>query len=72
MYAGQIIDVIDAEDADRETIGLLMAGVRQESKASPYADQGDSELMNAGIQGDGPVEDELLPGEDAQKGAENG
>ena len=30
MYAGQIIDVIDAEDANRERIGLLMAGVRNE------------------------------------------
>jgi len=28
MYAGQIIDIVDAADADRETIGLLMAGVK--------------------------------------------
>ncbi len=27
MYAGEIIDILDAADADRETIGLLMAGV---------------------------------------------
>lgn len=31
MYAGQIIDVVDIADADRETIGLLMAGVRADA-----------------------------------------
>mgnify|MGYP000903408852 CR=1 FL=1 len=28
MYAGQIIDIVDAADATRESIGLLMAGIR--------------------------------------------
>jgi general nucleoside transport system ATP-binding protein len=32
MYAGEVIDVLDAADADRETIGLLMAGVRGNRK----------------------------------------
>lgn len=30
MYAGQIIDIIDAADATRDNIGLLMAGVRED------------------------------------------
>ncbi|MBC7870016.1 MAG: ABC transporter ATP-binding protein [Chitinophagaceae bacterium] len=29
MYAGEIIDILDAKDATRESIGLLMAGVRE-------------------------------------------
>ncbi len=29
MYAGQILDIISAQDADREQIGLLMAGIRE-------------------------------------------
>ena len=28
MYAGQIIDIVDVKGATRESIGLLMAGVR--------------------------------------------
>jgi hypothetical protein len=28
MYAGQLIDIVDAKGATRESIGLLMAGVR--------------------------------------------
>lgn len=32
MYAGRIIDVIDAADANRERIGLLMAGIRDEER----------------------------------------
>ena len=27
LYDGKIMDVIDARDADREKIGLLMAGI---------------------------------------------
>ena len=30
MYTGQIIDTVPIDDADRERIGLLMAGVKQE------------------------------------------
>jgi simple sugar transport system ATP-binding protein len=30
MYRGQIIDIVDAKDASKERIGLLMAGVRAE------------------------------------------
>jgi general nucleoside transport system ATP-binding protein len=30
MYAGQIIDILPIEDADRNRVGLLMAGVRSE------------------------------------------
>jgi len=33
MYAGEIIDILDAKDANRESIGLLMAGVRDKAKA---------------------------------------
>jgi len=29
MYAGQIIDIIPGEGADREKIGLLMAGIKE-------------------------------------------
>jgi len=32
MYAGEVIDIIYAEDASREKIGLLMAGVRNKKK----------------------------------------
>jgi ABC-type uncharacterized transport system ATPase subunit len=32
MYAGQIIDTLDIADANRERVGLLMAGVRQEQQ----------------------------------------
>ena len=28
MYEGQILEVVDRDDADREALGLLMAGVR--------------------------------------------
>jgi ABC-type uncharacterized transport system ATPase subunit len=31
MYAGEVIDTLSAEEADRERIGLLMAGVRETS-----------------------------------------
>jgi simple sugar transport system ATP-binding protein len=34
MYAGQIIDTLDIDKADRETIGLLMAGVKTEPDAT--------------------------------------
>jgi general nucleoside transport system ATP-binding protein len=30
MYAGRVIDIVPAEQADRESIGLLMAGIKQE------------------------------------------
>jgi simple sugar transport system ATP-binding protein len=32
MYAGQIIDIVDAKGATRESIGLLMAGVRDHAE----------------------------------------
>jgi simple sugar transport system ATP-binding protein len=32
MYAGQIIDIVDATGATRESIGLLMAGVRDQTE----------------------------------------
>ena len=31
MYAGEIIDILPIEKADRETVGLLMAGVRNQT-----------------------------------------
>lgn len=34
MFDGQIVDIVSAEDADRETIGLMMAGVKTERAAS--------------------------------------
>jgi general nucleoside transport system ATP-binding protein len=34
MYSGEIIDVLDAADANRERVGLLMAGVRDEHRAT--------------------------------------
>jgi len=34
IYAGKIIDVVDIEDADRERIGLLMAGIKTEAEAA--------------------------------------
>jgi len=33
MYAGQIIDIVDAASATRDSIGLLMAGIRGDQKA---------------------------------------
>jgi simple sugar transport system ATP-binding protein len=30
MYRGQIIETLDAQDATREGLGLLMAGIRKE------------------------------------------
>ena len=38
MYAGQILDVVDIADADRETIGLLMAGVRADATGEGATD----------------------------------
>lgn len=35
MYAGEIIDILDASEADRERIGLLMAGVREPQTSAP-------------------------------------
>ncbi|MBK9124572.1 MAG: ABC transporter ATP-binding protein [Chloroflexi bacterium] len=35
MYAGQIIDIVDAATATRESIGLLMAGVHSEAELKP-------------------------------------
>jgi general nucleoside transport system ATP-binding protein len=32
MYAGQIIDVLPIEQAERNTVGLLMAGVKPEQQ----------------------------------------
>ncbi len=37
MYAGRIIDIIDAESATREGIGLLMAGVKADGSHAPDA-----------------------------------
>jgi general nucleoside transport system ATP-binding protein len=33
MYAGRIIDIVPADKSDRESIGLLMAGIKQEGAA---------------------------------------
>jgi simple sugar transport system ATP-binding protein len=33
LFSGSVIDVLNAVDADREMIGLLMAGVRPERTA---------------------------------------
>ncbi|MBL8157835.1 MAG: hypothetical protein JNM70_27100, partial [Anaerolineae bacterium] len=30
MYAGKIIDTVDIQDATRESIGLLMAGIKRD------------------------------------------
>jgi simple sugar transport system ATP-binding protein len=35
MYAGEIVAILDADEADRERIGLLMAGVREDKKGMP-------------------------------------
>jgi simple sugar transport system ATP-binding protein len=32
MYAGQIIDIVPIQEATRENIGLLMAGIKRESE----------------------------------------
>ncbi|HRF95836.1 MAG TPA: heme ABC transporter ATP-binding protein, partial [Aggregatilineales bacterium] len=32
MYAGKVIDIIPGEGADREKIGLLMAGIKEEAQ----------------------------------------
>ncbi|MDX2138502.1 MAG: ABC transporter ATP-binding protein [Chloroflexota bacterium] len=37
MYAGQIIDILPIEDADRNRVGLLMAGVKDEHAAHEKA-----------------------------------
>ena len=34
MYAGKIIDILPAEDADREQIGLMMAGIAQNKETT--------------------------------------
>jgi simple sugar transport system ATP-binding protein len=35
MYAGEIIDVLPIEQADREKVGLLMAGIRHQPETEP-------------------------------------
>ncbi|MEQ8676763.1 MAG: ABC transporter ATP-binding protein [Aggregatilineales bacterium] len=35
MYAGEIIDILEADEADRERIGLLMAGVHEAHDSAP-------------------------------------
>lgn len=37
MYAGQIIDTLPIEEADRNRVGLLMAGVKSETISEPKA-----------------------------------
>jgi len=32
MFAGKILDIIPAEDATKEGLGLLMAGIRSEAQ----------------------------------------
>jgi ABC-type uncharacterized transport system ATPase subunit len=39
MYAGKIIDTVKIEDATRESVGLLMAGVKRD-KAEKVATHG--------------------------------
>ncbi len=34
MFQGQIMDVLDAKQADKESLGLLMAGIKQPEKAA--------------------------------------
>ncbi len=34
MFQGQIMDVLDAQQADKESLGLLMAGIKQPEKAA--------------------------------------
>lgn len=34
MYAGRVVDIIDAKDANREQIGLLMAGVHEKEQGA--------------------------------------
>lgn len=43
MYAGQVLAVIDAEDANRERIGLLMAGVQSEQELKEKQAMGGSD-----------------------------
>jgi simple sugar transport system ATP-binding protein len=38
MYAGEVIDVMPIEQADRETVGLLMAGVKPEQTETADSD----------------------------------
>ena len=41
MYAGEIIDVLPIEEATRERVGLLMAGIRDEAGASAPSPAGE-------------------------------
>lgn len=45
MYRGQIMDIVPAEEATREQIGLLMAGVRPEEREVPPAEKEEAELQ---------------------------
>ena len=33
MFGGKILDILPAKDATRESLGLLMAGIRSEAQA---------------------------------------
>jgi ABC-type uncharacterized transport system ATPase subunit len=35
IYRGQIMDVLDPQETDKESLGLLMAGIRNEAAAAP-------------------------------------
>ena len=37
MYRGQIMDFVEAEDSDKESLGLLMAGIKPASQPEPAA-----------------------------------
>ena len=37
MYRGQIMDFVEAEDSDKEALGLLMAGIKPANQAEPAA-----------------------------------
>ena len=34
MYRGQIVDILSSEEASKEQIGLLMAGIHPENRAA--------------------------------------
>jgi general nucleoside transport system ATP-binding protein len=74
MYAGEVIAVMPAEEANREIIGLLMAGIQPGANATPQATP--EPLMNAEIAGPDSTDDAQIPGvetsEEQQEQSENG
>ena len=74
MYAGEVIAVMPAEEANREIIGLLMAGIQPGANATPQATP--EPLMNAEIAGPDSTDEAQIPGaetsEEQQEQSENG